>query len=163
MVRLRQYLTTAKRPTAKDTKVHNIKRYLMKYNDITIAKDGCLVAMKRDGRLNSKELVVVPEDISLGLLYAMHLNLNHPSQFQLLKVVDTRFFMLDREQKIRDLVKNCTLYQSVAKLPEEIHSFKPNIMPDHPGQAFTVDILKARNKKILVATDNFQALSLQHL
>ena len=41
LVRLRQYLTTAKRPTAKDTKVHNIKRYLMKCNDITIAKDGC--------------------------------------------------------------------------------------------------------------------------
>ena len=63
--------------------------------------------------------------------------------------------MLDREQKIKDLVKQCTLCQSVAKLPEEIHSFKPNIMPDHPGQAFTVDILKARNKKILVATDFF--------
>ena len=28
-------------------------------------------------------------------------------------------------------------------------------MPDHPGQSFTVDILKACNKKILVATDNF--------
>ena len=28
-------------------------------------------------------------------------------------------------------------------------------MPDHPGQAFTVDILKACGKKILVATDNF--------
>ena len=35
LMRLRQYLTTAKRPTAKDTKVHNIKRYLMKCNDIT--------------------------------------------------------------------------------------------------------------------------------
>ena len=87
------------------------------------------VAMKRDGRLNNRELVVVPEDMSLGLLYAMHLNLNHPSQFQMMKVVDTRFFMLDREQKIRDITKQCTLCQSVSKLPEEIHTFKSNIMP----------------------------------
>ena len=105
--------------------------------------------LKRDGRLNAKELLVVPEDISLGLLHAMHLNLNHPSQFQLMKVVDTRFFMLDRERKIRDLVKNCTLCQSVAKLPEEIHTFKSNLMPNHPGQAFTIDILRTCKKKIL--------------
>ena len=101
LVKLREYLTTAKRPTVANTRVHKVKRYLMKRNNITIAKDGCLIALKRDGRLNNRELVVVPEDMSLGLLYAMHLNLNHPSQFQMMKVIDTRFFMLDRNYFVK--------------------------------------------------------------
>ena len=119
----------------------------MKSKDITIAKDGCLVANKRDRRLNCKELVVVPERMSLGFLYAMHINLNHPSAFQLAKVIDTKFFILDKAKKISDLVRDCTMCQSVAKLPEEIHTFQPNVMPNHPGQAFTIDILRMCGKK----------------
>ena len=134
LLKLREYLTTGKRPTDRNTKENSIKHYLMKHNDITIARDGCLVANKRDKRFNSRELVVVPDRISLGFLYAMHINLNHPTAFQLAKVVDTRFFILDKTKKIEDLVMECTLCQSVSKLPEEIHKFKSNVMPDHPDK-----------------------------
>jgi hypothetical protein len=135
LLKLRQYLTTGKRPTVRNTRENKIKRYLRGQNAIRIAKDGCLVAHKRDRHLNNRELVVIPEDVSMGLLYGMHVNLNHPTTFQLMKVVDTRFFILEKEQKIRKLVADCTLCQSVAKIPVEIHDFKPNEMPDHPGQA----------------------------
>ena len=91
----------------------------------------------------------------MGLLYGMHINLNHPSAFQLTKVVDTKFFILSREEKIKKFVEDCTLCQSVAKIPEEIHTFSANKMPEHPGQAFTVDILRMAKKKIVVAVENF--------
>ena len=155
LVKLRNYLTSAKRPTPRNTRENKIKRYLRKDNDITIAKDGCLVAHRRDNNLSNRELVVVPEDISMGLLYGMHINLNHPTSFQLAKVVDTKFFILDKDKKIKDLVSDCTLCQSVARLPEEIHTYKANEMPAHPGQAFTVDILRMCRKKIVVAVENF--------
>jgi hypothetical protein len=155
LLKLREYLTTGKRPNDRNTRENKIKRYLREQNAIRIAKDGCLVAHKRDRNLNDRELVVIPEDVSMGLLYGMHINLNHPTTFQLMKVVDTRFFILDREQKIRKLVADCTLCQSVAKIPVEIHNFKPNEMPNHPGQAFTVDILKMSKKIITVTVDNF--------
>ena len=156
LLKVREYLTTTKRPTVGNTKETKVKRYLKKQNQITIStKDGVLVARKRDRYLNMKELVVVPEDISLGLLYAMHINLSHPTAFQLLKVVDTRFFILDREMKIKKIVEDCTLCLSIAKLPEEIHTFKPNLMPEHPGQAFTIDILRMAKKIIVVSVENF--------
>ena len=155
LVRLREYLTTAKRPTARNTRENSVKRYLMRNNEVTIAKDGCLVAMKRDNHLRKRELVIVPEDMSKGLLYALHINLNHPSLFQLEKVFDTRFFTLDKEKKSKEIFQDCNMCQAVARIPEEIHAFKPNSMPDHPGQAFTVDVLKLDKKKVLVATDNF--------
>ena len=155
LVKLRDYLTSGKRPTARNTRENSVKRYLMRNNEITIAKDGCLVAMKRDSHLRKRELVFVPEDMSKGLLYALHINLNHPTLFQLEKVFDTRFFMLDKEKKMKEIVQDCTMCQAVARIPEEIHTFKPNKMPDHPGQAFTVDVLKFDKKKVMVATDNF--------
>ena len=113
-------LRTTKRPTVRNTRENKIKRYLRRQND------GVLVSRKRDKRLASRELVVVPDSVSMGLLYGLHLNLNHPTAFQLTKVVDTKFFILDRETKIKKVVEDCTLCQSVAKIPEEIHSFTPN-------------------------------------
>ena len=56
---------------------------------------------------------------------------------------------------MREIIQDCTICQAVARIPEEIHTFKPNNMPDHPGQAFTVDVLRFDRKKVLVATDNF--------
>ena len=99
LVKLREYLTTAKRPTVRNTRENRVKRYLMNHNEVTIAKDGCLVAMRRDSHMRKRELVIVPEEMSRGLLYALHINLNHPSLFQLMKVFDTRFFMLDKKRK----------------------------------------------------------------
>ena len=155
LVKVKEYLRTAKSPTVRNTKENKIKRYLRSQNEITIAKDGVLVSQKRDRRLQSRELIVVPEEISMGLLYGMHINLNHPSAFQLTKVVDTKFFILNREEKIKKVVEDCTLCQSVAKIPEEIHTFSANKMPEHPGQAFTVDILRMAKKKIVIAVENF--------
>ena len=120
-----------------------------------IAKDGCLVVNKRDQNFITRELIVIPEDITVGLLYALHLNLNHPTPFQLSKLIDTRFFILNKEAKIRQITESCTLCASVARLPNEIQNFKPNEMPEHPGQSFTVDVLKLNKKLIMVTVDNF--------
>ena len=156
LLKVREYLTTSKRPTVTNTHETEIKRYLKPQNGITVsAKDGVLVSKKRDKFLHSKELVVVPEDVSMGLLYAMHLNLSHPTVFQLLKVVDTGFFILDREKKIKKIAEDCTLCLSISKLPEDIHTFKANKIPEHPGQAFTVDILRTAKKIIVVSVENF--------
>lgn len=99
--------------------------------------------------------MVIPENISMGLLYGMHINLNHPTCFQLCRIVDSKFFILNRDKKIKKLVEDCTLCQSVAKIPKEIHRFKPNQVPDHPGKSFTVDILRHARKFIIVAVENF--------
>ena len=155
LLKVRDYLTSGKRPTAKNTKENTVKRYLRSSLKITIAGDGCLICTTRDKSLNMRELVVIPEEVSMGLIYALHVNLNHPTPYQLQKVLDTKFFILDKEKKVKQISESCTLCLSVAKIPREIETFKPNEMPDHPGQAFTVDILRMDKRKILVAVENF--------
>ena len=155
LVRARDYLTSAQRPQTKYTKINSTKRYLQDNTNMTIAKDGCLVVIKSDKRFKKKELIVIPENMSLGLLYSLHWKLNHPTPFQLTKVVDTKFFMLDKDKKIKKVSADCTPCQSVAHIPRHITDFQPNQVPKHPGETFTMDILKLNKKVIAVATENF--------
>ena len=155
LLKVKDYLTTGKRPTVRQTKMNKVKRYLQKANNMSIAKDGCMIVLKRDQHLISRELVVIPDDVSLGLIYAMHINLNHPSAFQLSKILDTKFFILDKEAKVKEVTESCTLCCSVSKIPREIESFKPNLMPDHPGQSFTADVAKIDKKNVMVSVENF--------
>ena len=155
LLKLRSYLISGKRPQEKNTKENTVKKYLQKNNSITIAKDGCIVVIKQSKKFIRSELVVIPEQLSMGILYGMHINLNHPTHYQLSRVIDTKFFILEKDKKIRQLIKECTLCQSVTKLPKEIHEFEANQIPDHPGKAFTVDVLRFGGKCIVVAIENF--------
>ena len=83
--------------------------------------------------------------------------MDHPTTDQLLKVVDTRFFVQDLLNKCRKITESCTLCASTKSIPAEIHNFKANKVPDHPGEAFTVDVMKECKKLVLVAVDNFSA------
>ena len=151
--RVRELLVAGEGPKPKEKLP--VKRYLQKTFGVTLAKDGCLVVNKRGKQFVTRQLIVIPENLSSGLLYGLHWNLNHPSAYQLIKAVDTKFFLLDRDKKIRVIVDSCALCQSVKNIPEEIHTFQPNQIPDHPGKAFTVDVLRTCSKKIMVTVDNF--------
>ena len=157
LIQLREYLITGKRPTPKNNKVNSVKRYLNLHKDskLTIARDGCIVVTKRDNHLINRDLIVLPDDVGFGILYAMHLNLNHPTFYQLSKIVDTKFFILSKDAKIKQIIESCAMCQSVSKIPREIEDFKPNNMPSHPGMTFTIDILKMNKKNIMVTVDNF--------
>ena len=151
--RVRQLLLAGETPHPGENSA--VKRYMRRNVNLTIASDGCLIVTKSNNKLVTRKLIVVPEDISLGLLQGLHLHLNHPSPTQMQRAIDTKFFLLDRFSEIHQIWENCTLCQSIAKLPVEIKSFDPNKMPEHPGLSFTVDILRASKKYIMVAMENF--------
>ena len=99
LLKLRSYLISGKRPQEKNTKENTVKKYLQKNNSITIAKDGCIVVIKQSKKFIRSELVVIPEQLSMGILYGMHINLNHPTHYQLSRVIDTKFFILEKDKK----------------------------------------------------------------
>ena len=122
----------------------------------TIAKDGVIVVIKRNRQtLVTRELVVVPDSMSIGLLYSLHLNLNHPSSDQLHKAIDTRFFISDLANKCKTITEECTPCTSIKSIPMEVYEYKQNVVPDHPGKSFTVDVMKDCKKLVVVAADNF--------
>ena len=157
LTQLRDYLLTGKRPTPKNNKINSVKRYLNLHKDskLTIAKDGCIVVTKRDNNFANRELIVLPDEIGYGIIYAMHLNLNHPTFYQLSRIIDTKFFILGKDAKIKKIIESCALCKSVSRIPKEIEEFKANEMPPHPGMAFTVDVLRMNKKYIMVTVDNF--------
>ena len=124
---------------------------MQRHINTMLSTDGCLVVQKRNkNKLFQRDLIIVPESLSEGLLVSMHLNLNHPTPYQLSKVIETRFFILDRDNKIKNLSSNCALCQAGRTIPKEIYEFDANDVPDHPGKSFTVDILRKCKKFINV-------------
>ena len=77
-----------------------VKRFLQRSFGVTLAKDGCLVVNKQGKNFVTRQLIVIPNDLSAGLLYSLHWHLNHPSVYQLIKAVDTKFFILERNKKL---------------------------------------------------------------
>ena len=153
--RVRDLLQAGQRPNIKRDK--RAMPYFRKDLNITIDKEGCIIVNKPSSRHLGirRRLLVVPEEISRGLLTSLHINLQHPTQDQLHKVVDTRFFILDISKKCRDVSDACTTCASLRSLPTEKFKFKENIVPNHPGEAFTVDVLREAGKIIIVAACNF--------
>ena len=76
---------------------------MQRHINAMLSTDGCLVVQKRNkNKLFQRDLIIVPESLSEGLLVSMHLNLNHPTPYQLSKIIETRFFILDRDYKIKN-------------------------------------------------------------
>ena len=93
----------------------------------------------------------------MGLLYSLHLNLGHPTTDQLHQAVDTRFFTQDLTRFCKDVTESYTPCTSVKSIPNEIHKFDSNEVPEHPGLAFTIDVMREAKKLVLVAVDNFSS------
>ena len=155
LVRVRELLLAGQRPSEKrDFKP--VKQFFRSDTRTTVAKDGVIVVIKRNRQtLVTRELVVVPDSMSMGLLYSLHLNLNHPSNDQLHKAIDTRFFISDIANKCKTITEECTPCTSIKSIPMEVYEYKQNVVPDHPGKSFTVDVMKECKKAVVVAADNF--------
>ena len=155
LARVRELLLAGQRPSEKrDFKP--VKQFFRSDTRTTIDREGCLTVVKRNKQtLVTRELVVVPDTMSTGLLYSLHLNLKHPSCDQLHKVVDTRFFISDLANKCKQVTEECTPCTSIKSIPTEIYEYKQNVVPNHPGKSFTVDVLRECKKMVVVAADNF--------
>ena len=73
--RTHSHLTQGTRPSKKMTKIPDIKRYL---KDVIIARDRFLVVPDFQPL---RERIVVPWAVLDGLLTAIHIRFNHPSQY----------------------------------------------------------------------------------
>ena len=156
--RVRSLLQAGQLPNLKRDD-HKVKIFFRADVATSIDGDGCLVVTKMNRKdLVKRKLVVLPNDLSLGLLYSLHLNLNHPTATQLVQVVDTRFFIQDVHNKCIAITEACTPCMSLKEIPAEVQHFKSNEPPQHPGLAFTVDVIKTNKQLVFVSVDNFSGL-----
>ena len=145
--RVHAHLKQGTRPTQKETDIKDVKRYL---HNVTISRDGLLVV--RDTQLFQapKARIVVPRSVIDGLLSAIHIKFNHPSEYQMRRLVSRYFFALDMAKSVTLVVKACHHCASLKLIPRYLQVQSSTTPPDHIGSSFAMDIMKRCGQLILV-------------
>ena len=154
--RVHASLSSGTRPTSKNTKITQVKRYL---KNVVINRDGLLVIIKSEPFLPQRELIVVPQHIAHGLVNSLHLRLNHPSPSQLLKVFQRSFFALKPDQLVSDVDSKCSMCQSLKKIPREQHEQSSTDFPTSPCKSFAIDVMRRFKQKLYILRDTFSSFT----
>ena len=154
--RARAQLLQGTRPSKKETTIRSVKRYL---NKVDLATDGVIVVKSNDNLASQRELIVVPEEVLPGLLTALHLQLNHPSQNELSKVVRRYFWAINLEATLSQTSTVCHTCASLKKLPHSLIPQTTSNLPDSIGTQFAADVLCRERQKILVVREYISGLT----
>jgi hypothetical protein len=102
--RAHAHLKQGTRPLKKETNIKDTKRYI---NAVTLANDGMIVYREELPFHQVRERIVVPRAVLDGLLTALHIRLDHPSQCQLRRIFNRYFFALDIDKALGLTSTNC--------------------------------------------------------
>ena len=148
--RVKAQLQQGTRPSKKDTRSTNVKRYLDK---VTIANDGLLVVKKSDPLCASREAIVVPTQVASGLMTALHIKLDHPTSSELFTIADRYFFALNLSRVIDEVSKGCHTCAALAKIPRSLIVQSSSDPPEVEGIQFASDVLRRERQMILVVRE----------
>ncbi len=147
--RVCSHLRQGTRPSRKLTNVKDIKRYL---NNVLISRDGLLVVQSKIP-YSIKERIVIPRNVLIGILTALHIKLNCPKRNQMKTVCDRYFFALDMEKAITSVCQNCHKCMALEHLPKTIVPQTTSDPPEVVGCMFASDVIKREKQNILVVRE----------
>ena len=145
--RTHAHLSQGTRPSKKQTKIRDTKRYLQK---VEIARDGLLIVRNDEVSSTVKERIVVPREVLKGLLMSLHLKLDHPTSNQLKLVVRRYFYALDMDIAIDDVA---TLCHTCSSLKNVDHSREQQSCSDPPHGVctqFAADVIRREKQFIFL-------------
>ena len=144
---VQSHLKQGTRPSKKLTNIRDVKRYL---NGTTLSRDGLLVVRRDEPFAPSRECIIIPRQVTDGLLSALHIKLNHPSCHQLKQAVQRYFFALDINKALDRCSHSCHLCASLKKIPSCLVEQSSTAPPDAVGISFAADVVKRYRQLILV-------------
>ena len=146
----RKHLQQGTRPLKKQRNVKDI-RHLLRVASIN--RDGLVVVRKSNILQADIDLIVIPQAYVDALLTALHIQLNHPSAYQLKKVFSRQFFALNSEKKIQEVTDSCHQCMSLRKLPSPSIPFSSTAPYSHIGSNYSADIMVRSKQKILLVSE----------
>ena len=152
--RVHAHLSNGTRPTAKNSKVGVVKRFL---RNVKIGRGGLLVVKQSQPFLPQSELIVVPLHILHGLVTSLHLTLNHPTAHQLTNVFNRCYYSLNVSDCVANVTDACSQCQALKTLPTELHHQSSSIPPTSPLYVFAADVLRRSKQFIFVVRDTFSS------
>ena len=138
------------RPSKKTTNVRDVKRYL---NVTNISADGLLIVKRNDPLCPTRECLVVQRQVLDGPLTALHLQLSHPTAYQLKKVVSRYFYALDIEKTVDNVATGCHTCAALKHVPNIATEQMTTDPPSAVGATFAADITKWASQLILVVRE----------
>ena len=100
--------------------LHNLYRK----NQLFVAKDG-LIQIKHTDNVHNVEYnaISVPQVYLAPLANSVHLKLNHPSSFQLGKIMSRQFYCPGMAAVLNKIAEECNTCVRLKKLPKEIREY----------------------------------------
>ena len=147
MRRILSHLTQGTRPSKKITNAKDVKRYL---NVASIARDGLLVVRRNDPLSPARDCIIVPRMVLDGLVTALHIQLDHPSCYQLKQVMHRYLYALDLDKAIDTASRSCHQCASLRDTPHTTIPQSTGNPPEVVGISYAADVIKREKQLILV-------------
>ena len=142
----RKHLQQGTRPMKKLRNVRNVK-HLIKIASVN--KDGLVVIQKTNPLNWRSSLIVIPDHHTPGIITALHLQLGHPSAYQLQQVFDRQFYAINSSKLIQESVRSCHQCHSIQSLPRTQVPHSSSAPYSRVGSNFAADIIRRNQQMIL--------------
>lgn len=98
-----------------------------------------------------------------GLLTMLHINLNHPTAYQLTKAFTRNFYAIDSDKYIKQVTSVCPQCESIKEIPKAMIKESTDLPPDVIGGRFAADVIKRFSQKILCIRETITSYTLADL
>ena len=128
--RVHAHLKQGTGPQRIATSIPDVKRYL---KVATIAPDGLLVVKETSPFHRCIDRIIIPKQVLLGLLTALHIKFSHPSAYQLKRLVSRYFFAINLDKAIEQITTSCSQCTDLCclqRVEESNHIHTPSMCRD---------------------------------
>ena len=154
--KLKKLIESGQKPEAKKTGGENtiLKALYGQFvkGNLTVAKNGLVTVSSTDDSGTPRKLIVIPQQLFPGLISALHLKLNHPTKYQLGKIVSRYYYCPGSTTVIAECVDNCHLCLSLKPLPETLFT-ESTTQSEEFGTRFSADVMKRNGQTILFVVE----------
>ena len=160
LLKVHKYLTSNASIPKKRKKLTDVKRYVsIGVTVLTGHLDGLLVIKQSTPFKPTSYRVVIPRNVSDGLLTALHIQLNHPSTHQLKLLFSREFFCLDLDAKAKKISDNCYTCAALKKVPTLYHEQTTSKPEETIGQKFSVDVVLRYSQCIVLLRESITSFT----
>ena len=145
--RVHAHLKQGTRPQRKATSIPDVKRYLQV---ATIAPDGLLVVKEASPFHRCIDRIIIPKQVLLGLLTALHIKFSHPSAYQLKRLVSRYFFAINFDKAIEQITTSCSQCTALRSVSSELRGQTTFTPPQCVGISFSLDVLRRYKQCVVV-------------
>ena len=147
-----KYIRNGTAPGKKGRHLRLVRRYMS--SKVTISAEGALVVRQVEAFNPTSERIVVPQKVLPGILTVLHIKLNHPSSYQLLKVFNRFFFGLTVDKAVAHCSSSCHHCASLMPVPKATRKESTDPPPEHFAQKFAADVIKRNSQLIMVLRES---------